>query len=376
MKENCFMKTGIMEGPISNKKIMELSPVDKIAKMIDFYFPYLIKNLLDMVKHKEHHDLIDDFWAITKSGDIDDLIFFYDYRLYINFFLQYPLVTGLPMDENLNCSRILEAYEKIELSGNVAKITEEDEYYYVSNNYLPEEIEKLDETIAEYKAESKLYQANKISEENGKVTLELVDGTIKEGISWGISGVYTGNGYEIKEMLILADLDESDFFQLEEKEIKKVFDVEREDGMDCRENATRAEMKEEAIRRMEALKLDETFIMNFKEDERLIIMEGWIEGMRCFGVAEDELVEQIKAIEAEHDILVYHVIYNDWPMYGPVRTLLYVRKEKDWWQNDREWLLEKGENYAYVLSEQKGDFSWISLQVIKGVAFRKDGRVF
>ena len=28
----------------------------------------------------------------------------------------------------------------------------------------------------------------------GKVTIELSDGMIREGISWGISGVYTGNG--------------------------------------------------------------------------------------------------------------------------------------------------------------------------------------
>ena len=146
--------------------------------------------------------------------------------------------------------------------------------------------------------------------------------------------------------------------------------------MDYIEIATRAEMKEEALRRMEALRMDETIIMNFREEDRLIIMDDWVPQGFCFGVADDELLEQIKAIEAEHGILVYHVIHTEWPMYGIVRTLLCVRPEKGWWQHDREELLKKGSDYAYILSQQKCDFSWVSLKVVRGIVFRNDGYVF
>ena len=61
--------------------------------------------------------------------------------------------------------------------------------------------------------------------------------------------------------------------------------------MDYTEIATRAEMKEEALRRMEALWMDETMILNFREKDRLIIMDNWVPQGFCFGVADDELLE-------------------------------------------------------------------------------------
>lgn len=233
------METGIIQGPVSNKKIMELSPIEKIAKVIDFYFPYLVKNLMDIVDNQEvevlnqkydlniaedskHQHLIEYFWACAKKENVYDLMFFNDYKLYVNFFLQYPIITGKEMDENFNFSRILEEYRQMGISGNVAQIVDGEDYYFVCHDDMPEEIADIDETIAKYLENSKLYQADRISEEKGKVTLELMDGTLREGISWGISGVYTGNGYEIKEMLTLADMDEKGYIQLEESEIKKI----------------------------------------------------------------------------------------------------------------------------------------------------------
>lgn len=233
------MKTGMIHGPVSNKKIVEYSPIEKIAKMIDFYFPYLIKNLLDIVENKDidalneeydlniatdskHQHLIEYFWRIVNKENVYDLMFFHDYTLYLNFFLQYPIVTGKEMDENFNCFRILEEYRKIEMNGTVVQIIEKDDCYFICLDEVPEEVANIEVTIAEYKAESKMHQADKISEDKGKVTIELSDGTIREGISWGISGVYTGNGYEIKEMLTLADLDEKGYIQLEESEIKTI----------------------------------------------------------------------------------------------------------------------------------------------------------
>ena len=51
-KEHNSMQGGMIQGLVSNKSIMEFSPVEKISKMIDFYFPYLIKNLLNFPTYK------------------------------------------------------------------------------------------------------------------------------------------------------------------------------------------------------------------------------------------------------------------------------------------------------------------------------------
>ena len=143
-------------------------------------------------------------------------------KLYINFFLQYPLVTGKKMDDHFNCSRILAQYREMELTGYVAQTTEDGEYYFVYKEDMPEEIADIDVEIEKYKAESKMHQADRKSELKGKVTLELMDGTIKEGISLGIAPVYTGKDYKIKEVLTLANLEERNYIQLEEREIKAI----------------------------------------------------------------------------------------------------------------------------------------------------------
>lgn len=164
------MQSGMIAGPISNKKLMEFSPMEKIAKMLDFYCPGLIKNILDIVENQEidvlnenyelhitdtskHQHLIEYFWAIAKKGNIYELMFLFDYRLYINFFLQYPIITGRKMDENATCTAILKEYEQMEMTGNVEQVTAEDEYYFIYYGDMLEEVADIEKEIAKYQAE-------------------------------------------------------------------------------------------------------------------------------------------------------------------------------------------------------------------------------
>ena len=164
------LKTGMFPGPFSNGFILEHSPLEQIAKMLDFEFPSFVTDLfnvlenpdreearekygLDIANGVDHRRLIEYFWAIAKKGNVMDLMFFFDYRLYLNFFLQYPIVTGKELDKNWNFTKILEEYRQMEMPGNIAQITREDEYYFVWSGDLPEELATLDEVIASYEAE-------------------------------------------------------------------------------------------------------------------------------------------------------------------------------------------------------------------------------
>ena len=243
------MRSELINGPVENKILMEVSPLENIAKVIDFYFPFLIRNLLNMAedtlgKSEEGREasVIGFFWDCVKKENVFDAMFFYDYYLYLNFFLQYPVVMCERLEENMKCADIVEkyrqAYIKNEMQGSVLGTDKEEEYTLiiseendVAGEYqedasevgdVLQEILQIDETISRYYQNSKLYQADAISNEKGCVTLELVDGTRKQGLSWGVGGVYTGKGYEIKNMLTFVDMDENGHTFLEEEDIKAI----------------------------------------------------------------------------------------------------------------------------------------------------------
>lgn len=166
MKTNMFIspKTGMMRGPFPNSLLLKHSPLEQIAKMLDFEFPNLVTTLLDIVENRDlkenygltftleekQRHLIDCFWAIAEKEHIETRLFFEDYRLYLNFFLQYPLVMGKEMDKNTDFSTILKEYRQIEISGNVAHTARNKEYYFIWSGELPQELKKLDEIIADF----------------------------------------------------------------------------------------------------------------------------------------------------------------------------------------------------------------------------------
>ena len=161
------LKTCIVQGPIPNSFIMENSPLEKIAKLLDACCPDFMETLLDILENKKlqtscglslpenlsHQQLINYIDEIAdKVGLISEQLLI-DYRLYINFFMQYPLITGKNIEKNMNFSKILEEYRQIELSGNVSRVTMAKEYYFILSAELPEELKNLDEIIADCEEE-------------------------------------------------------------------------------------------------------------------------------------------------------------------------------------------------------------------------------
>ena len=68
------MRSELISGPVENKILMEVSPLENIAKVIDFYFPFLFRNLLNMAEdslgkseEEKESSLIDFFWDSVKK---------------------------------------------------------------------------------------------------------------------------------------------------------------------------------------------------------------------------------------------------------------------------------------------------------------------
>lgn len=102
------------------------------------------------------------------------------------------------------------------------------------------------------------------------------------------------------------------------------------------------EKKQEAIERMKTLKLYPNVIKEFEKENIVNMSENggflyWL---------NDEQKEIVSAFEAEHDVLVYHVIHNFTQM-GEMLTFLYVSDDEEEWEYDRE-DLKDGYACAYV----------------------------
>ena len=247
------MRIGIITEDVENTMLMEQSPVEAIANVIDFYFPYVFVYLLDIIedvgiagmkekytiKNKEaiteenwQQHLAEIFWAIAAKENVYDYMFFNDYYLYMNFFLQYPRLTGQMLHRGMNCSGILTEYKQMQLSGNVYRFIEDVEYMFIydeegsveelsTEDEMLYEIMHIDDIIAEYKRTNLLYQADTISNAEGQVTLLLKDGRILKGVSERIGGIYTTEGHEIREAMTLA-IGELDYVFVEEEEIEEI----------------------------------------------------------------------------------------------------------------------------------------------------------
>lgn len=165
MKKN-NLQGKMIQGPVSNKLLMTKSPLEKIAKVIDFNFPLFIKNVLDLTKqHLEEqteresekmketcqNDLVELFWSVVRKGNVFDLIFFNDYFIYINFFLQYPVVTGEKFTMDMKCKDVVEKYQQLydgtDMPGIVSGTNQEGDYFLIISG---EENSGIEDTEIEY----------------------------------------------------------------------------------------------------------------------------------------------------------------------------------------------------------------------------------
>ena len=97
-------------------------------------------------------------------------------------------------------------------------------------------------------------------------------------------------------------------------------------------------MFEEAIKRMEILKLHPNVIKEFKEEHKLNRSESKL-GILYW--LTDEEQEIVKDFEKNHKgSMVYHIIKTLTQDFGEVYDLLYITEDTEDWKIDREYLKE------------------------------------
>lgn len=99
---------------------------------------------------------------------------------------------------------------------------------------------------------------------------------------------------------------------------------------------------EEALRRMEILKLSKQCVNAFKKG---IVWES--EGIGALYECNEQEKQYIKEIEERYDILVYHMIHNVFE-FGECYTMLYVSSDESEWKYDCKDIAD-----GYVLSYVK-----------------------
>lgn len=236
---------------IKNTTIMELSPIENIAKLLDFNYPYFFVMLLDIIEDKGiegmkaefevanesindknyHMHLAELFWAVyTKLySHIEDILFLNDYYLYLNFFLQYPILTGKDAYPGMTFESILNEYRKTNIKGSVYRFIKDVEYVLVvgknrgadDEDDMLEEISEIEKNIKNYQSNNLLYQAQEISDKKGEVSLLLKDGNVVTGKVDRIGGIYAEEGYTIRTALTF-ELDECEYVFIEEEQIEKI----------------------------------------------------------------------------------------------------------------------------------------------------------
>lgn len=128
-------------------------------------------------------------------------------------------------------------------------------------------------------------------------------------------------------------------------------------------NATREQMKEEAIKRMKLLNLHTNAINGFQDDD--------IVNCSQFGALfwlNDDQEKRVAEFEKASGNLVYHMIRTDYVELGRMLTLLYVSPYMDEWERD-EAELKAGEPLAYVVNcddEICSEYGCVGVQACAG----------
>lgn len=135
-------------------------------------------------------------------------------------------------------------------------------------------------------------------------------------------------------------------------------------------NATREEMKTEALRRMEAFGLEKWVVQNLREQEQILVMEDDKENGCSFWKADEAWVKKIRRLEEEYGFFIYHILLNELPMFGEIKTMLFVANEADAWEDERAEMLRTGYTYAYVDSEMEDGVCGVVLRAENGVILR------
>ena len=131
--------------------------------------------------------------------------------------------------------------------------------------------------------------------------------------------------------------------------------------------ANREEMKKEAIKRMEMLKILPQTIKEFQR-------EGKINKSTYGGILfwlDDEEKKIVEDFEKNHDCIVYHVIKGSYKMpFGEIMEcfdMLYVSNDDEEWAMDRSDIKNDGYMYVYSISNFcEGEYGSITVKPLNG----------
>ncbi len=115
------------------------------------------------------------------------------------------------------------------------------------------------------------------------------------------------------------------------------------------EKASKEEMKEEALKRLDLLKINRNVIQEFKEENILNKSEGILGSLYWLNEKEEEMVEKY---EKRWNVVVYHIILTNTINNGKIYDLLFISDEKQYWLEERMRL-----KAGYVLSHTYSQFS-------------------
>lgn len=115
---------------------------------------------------------------------------------------------------------------------------------------------------------------------------------------------------------------------------------------------SREEKKQEAIQRMQKLRIFPGTIQQFEDDGYISISEP---PFGAFYWADDEDLQRIRAFEAENDALVYLVV-RSFTNIGQMDSYLYVSDYAEEWPTDNE-DLKNDEPLVYVFNHDMPDCS-------------------
>lgn len=91
------------------------------------------------------------------------------------------------------------------------------------------------------------------------------------------------------------------------------------------------ELKQEAIKRLEILKLDSKIIKDFKDNNKVYVSKVKETGTEI--IFDNKIVDMIKIFEQEKTIKIYHVVIFDSQMY-----MLAIHKHKEEWKKEKLYL--------------------------------------
>lgn len=136
------------------------------------------------------------------------------------------------------------------------------------------------------------------------------------------------------------------------------------------ESMSKEKQKQEAIRRMKALKIMPQVIEDFKNNDRVYYSErqnAMFNAVLYWLDNHDEYVQIVKDFEKEHKALVYHCQLTH-TRDGDLLSLFYVSKYENLWNVDK-YNIENKEVFAYVHNMEypwDSDFGYIGVRPSMG----------